>query len=65
MVEGIPQLQSALNFLLNEMFIRYSSLIYEMFHPFQGFIIHLDILMLSCILICKHDHVLSFISVYF
>jgi len=36
-----------------------------MFHPFKGTIIHRYIVTTSCILISRHDHVLSFICIYF
>jgi len=33
---------------------------FDMFHPFKGFIINLCFVNSSCILISKHDHVLQF-----
>jgi hypothetical protein len=37
----------------------------ELFHPIKGTITNLYIVTLSCILISRHDQVLSFISIYF
>jgi hypothetical protein len=39
--------------------------IFECFHSFKGTIIILYTVTLSCILILRHDNVLSFISIYF
>ena len=65
LIASIPSLQSALNFFLNRILIRLvCSQIYELFHPFKGIIINLYIVMSSCILILRHNHVLSFISNY-
>ena len=41
MITSIPWLQSALNFSLNRILIRYDcSQIFELFHPFKGTIIN-------------------------
>ena len=66
MIASIPRLQSALNFLLNRVLICYNcSQISEMFHLFKGIFVSLYIVIPSCILIARHDHVLTFISIYF
>jgi hypothetical protein len=66
MIASIPQLQSALNFFMNGVSIRQGcSQVFEFFHPFKGFIIYFYVVIVSGILISKHDHVLSFLSIYF
>jgi len=66
MIASIPWLQSALNFFLNRILISYScSQIFELFHLFKGTIINLYIVTPPCILISRHDHVLSIIRIYF
>jgi hypothetical protein len=37
---------------------------FELFHPIKGTIINLCTVNSSCILIARHDHVLSLISIY-
>ena len=41
------------------------SQILELFHTLKGTIISLHIVTSSCVVISRHDHVLSFISIYF
>jgi len=38
---------------------------FKLFHPLEGTIIHPHTVISSCILISRHDRVLSFISTYF
>jgi len=38
---------------------------FKLFHPLEGTIINPHTLNSSCILISRHDHVVSFISTYF
>jgi len=38
------------------------SQIFELFPPFKWFIIYLQVVILSCILISTHDHAFSFLS---
>jgi hypothetical protein len=65
MIASIPRLQSALNFFVNGVLIRYGcSQIFEFFHPFKGFIIYLYVVIVYCILISRHEHVLIFLSIY-
>jgi hypothetical protein len=66
MIATIPWFQAAFISFLNRISIRLCcSKIYKLFHPFKGAIISLYILTSPCILISKHNHVLSFISIYF
>jgi hypothetical protein len=65
MIASIPWIQSALNFFLNIILIRWGcSQIFELFHPLKGTIINLHNVN-SPFLISRHDLVLSFISIYF
>jgi hypothetical protein len=65
MIASILRHQSALNLLMNGILIFWGcSKIFELFHPFKRFII-LHVVIVSCILISRHDHVLSFLSMYF
>jgi len=45
--------------------VKSCSQIFKLFHPLEGTIVHPHTLNSSCILISRHDHVLSFISTYF
>jgi hypothetical protein len=65
MIAIIPFLQSALNFFLKRILICSScSKIFLMFHSINVFIVYIYVLILCCILISRHDHVLSFIGFY-
>jgi hypothetical protein len=65
MIAIIPLLQSALNFFLKRIFICSScSKIFLMLHPINVFIVYIYVLILRCILISRHDHILSFIGFY-
>jgi hypothetical protein len=60
-IVNIPWLQSALYFLLKRIFIRQGcSLMFDLFHLFEGILVTF-----SCIIISIHDHVLSFIGIFF
>jgi hypothetical protein len=66
MIASIPQIQSALNFFMNGSLIHWGcSQILELFHPFKGCIIYLYVVILSCMLVSRHDHILNFISIFF
>jgi len=66
MIASIPWRLPALNLFLNGILTRRGfSQIFELFHPYKGAIINLYIVTSSCILISRHDHVLSFLSIYF
>ena len=66
LIASILYLQSALNFFLNRILICEGCfLISELFHPFKGSIINLYSVTSSCILISRHDHVLSLTCIYF
>jgi hypothetical protein len=41
------------------------SQIFELFHPFKGFITYNHVVILSCIMVSRHDHVLICLSIYF
>jgi hypothetical protein len=61
-----PLLQSAINFFLNRTLFRNVCFqISELFHPFKGPVVNIQILTSSYILISRHDHVHSFISIFF
>jgi len=60
MIASILWLQSALNFLLKRILIRQGYLIFDLFKPFKGTIVNS-----YCILISRHDNVISFISIFF
>ena len=64
-IANILLLQSVLNFLLKRNLIQGFSQISELFYTFIGFIVNLYIVIFSSVLISRHDHVLSFISVDF
>jgi hypothetical protein len=66
MKASIPWIQSVLNFFLNRILIYEGfSQIFELFHPFKETIISLHTVTSSCVLISRHDHILSFFSIYF
>ena len=59
MTASIPWLQSALNFIMNGILIWHGCFqISGLSHPFRGFIIYLNVVILSCILVLGHDHIL-------
>jgi hypothetical protein len=64
MIHSIPWCIPARNFFLNGILISCSK-VFELFHPFKGFIISLYIVILPCIRTLRRDHVLSFLSIYF
>jgi len=41
------------------------SQISELFHTFKGFVTYLHVVLLSYKLASRHDHILSFLSIYF
>jgi len=64
-IARIPCLPSALNCSMNGILIRKGhSQISELFHPFKRTVILYSVTS-SCILISRHEHVLSFLSIYF
>ena len=66
MIASIPQIQSAHNFLTNVILIYYSPpQIFELLHTFEGFITYLYVVLLSCILISRHNRILSVLGIYF
>jgi hypothetical protein len=61
MMAHILSLQSALNFFMNEILIPWTrSQTLQLFHPFQEFISNLYVVILSCFVVFKNDHVLRF-----
>jgi phosphatidylserine synthase len=64
MIKSIPWLKPARNLFLNGILVSCFQ-VFKLFHPFKGFIINLYIEVFSCILTLRHDHVLSFLSIYF
>jgi hypothetical protein len=62
MVACITRIQSSLNFLLNQIFICYShSQILDLSHMLKLFLCYSYIQILVCILVPRHQHVLSFL----
>jgi hypothetical protein len=60
MITSIPRFQSALNFFMNGVLIRYGcSQTFKLFHSFKRFITCLYVPILSCVLISRHHHIFS------
>ena len=57
---NIPRVQSALNFFLNIILIRFQT--FELSHPFKGPAFNICIVTSSCILISTYDHILGLFS---
>jgi hypothetical protein len=41
------------------------SQLFKLFHSFKRFITYLYVPILSCVLLSTHDHIVSFLSIYF
>jgi hypothetical protein len=66
LVAVIPWILYALSFCMHANFVYYClSEIFEFCHPFEGFITHLYIVILSRILVSRVGHALSFPNIYF
>jgi hypothetical protein len=66
MLTSITHIESALNFLLNQVLIYYSrSQITELCRVLKTSVSCLYIMILPCILVTRQQHVLSFLCVYF
>ena len=65
MIAIIPLLQSALNFFINAILIcQGCSQTLAVFHPFEGIIFCPCVVIFSCFLFMRCDHIFSFISIY-
>jgi hypothetical protein len=65
-VVRISRIQSALNFLMNQILIYYyGSHIFNLCHNFKWSVSCLYVIILPCILVMKHRHILSFLCIYF
>jgi len=66
MTADIPCLRNAPNFFNKGILICYScSQILGLFHPSEVFITYLFVEILSCILVSTHNHIHTFLSIYF
>jgi hypothetical protein len=66
MIASITQIQSAVNIFMNQILICYChSQIFKLFHIFRGSISCLYAVILACILVMRHQHVLNFLCIYF
>jgi hypothetical protein len=66
MVANITEVQSPLIFLLIQVLILYRPFqISELCHIFKTFFTYLYVIVFSCILVTRQQHILSFLCVYF
>ena len=65
MIASVPKFSLLLTFQQGNLVCQGFSQIFEMLRSFKWFITYLQVVILSCILISRYDHLIRFLSIYF